>query len=281
MIFLRYHSLLSDHQRTYTLKLCAAVIILVIWSAVQGIISFQIGSTFNSPCLVAFGISSFAQLVIILYLYHKLLTEHYGGSLINTGTLAIELLEIESYIDSRRGTEKSIATFGMIIFIIFATITTFVAFDVIKQEKDHPKEPLPPGTIPPFNINSSLLDDTNDDAISLPPWQLLAFSIYVLHPYLILIPFLWYLSNSKQSTVLKEATIWAVLFFSIAYITFISNQLLYFMAWKLQEVIFTLIIAVIFLACAANFGWIYWWSEIGNIESEICYSSEIEDLEEE
>ncbi|CAG8455565.1 2558_t:CDS:1 [Funneliformis caledonium] len=250
----------------YTLKLCIVIVILIIWSAAQGIISFHIGSNFNSPCLVAFGISSFAQIVIILYIHHKLLTEHYERSRIHTIMEAIELFEIEIHINSRKKTEKYIILFGIIIFMIFATITTFIAFYVKYQEKDHQK-PLPPGTIPPL-----------DDDVLL-PLQLLAFGIYVLHPYLILIPSLWYLSISKQSEALKEATVWAALFFSIAYLVFINCQLVLFIAWKLQEVVFTLIIAVMFVVFAVNFGWIYWWR--GKIEGEISYSNEIEDLEEE
>ncbi|CAI2169295.1 11877_t:CDS:1 [Funneliformis geosporum] len=261
--------LTNSSSNKYTLKLCIVIVLLIIWSAAQGIISFHIGSNFNSPCLIAFGISSFAQIVIILYIYHKILTEHYERSRINNLIEAIELFEIESHINSRKKTEKFIIIFDIIIFMIFATITTFIAFYVKDQEKYH-KKPLPPGTIPP-------LDDTNDDVLL--PLQLLAFSVYVLHPYLIIIPSLWYLSISKQSEVLKEATVWAALFFSVAYLVFINCQLVLFIAWKLQEVVFTLIIAVMFVVFAANFGWIYWWR--GKIEGEISYSNEIEDFEEE
>ncbi|CAB5145798.1 unnamed protein product [Rhizophagus irregularis] len=211
--------------KDYVLKLSITINILIIWSAIQGIISFQIGKNFNSSLLIAFGISSFSQIIIILYIYYKLLTDHYKSTLIHT----------RNYFDSRKKIENLIVIFGIIIFIILAIITIFIDFYAIKKEKDHPKKPLPPGTIPPFNNHS----------VSRIPWQLLAFGIYILHPYIALI--------------------------------FTTCQLLF----KWHEVIFTLIIALMFVVYAIILGWTYLQNEKSNIGSEILYSSEIEDLEEE
>ncbi|RIA93807.1 hypothetical protein C1645_818893 [Glomus cerebriforme] len=256
-------------SKNYTFKLCITAIILIIWSAAQGITSFHIGSIFNSSSLIAFGISSFSQIIIILYIYHKLLTEHYKLTLIHIG----------DYFDSRKKTEKLIAIFGIIIFIILAIITIFIAFYANKQEKDNPKKPLPPGTIPPFYVNSTIPFYTNNHFVSGPPWQLLVFGIYVIHPYVFLILSTWYIFISKQSEVWNEATVWVGLFLPTAYIIFISSQLSSHN--NSREVIFTLIISVMFLVYATKLGWMYLWNEIGNVECVISHSSEIEDLEEE
>ncbi|GBC38390.1 hypothetical protein GLOIN_2v1884975 [Rhizophagus irregularis DAOM 181602=DAOM 197198] len=244
--------------KDYVLKLSITINILIIWSAIQGIISFQIGKNFNSSLLIAFGISSFSQIIIILYIYYKLLTDHYKSTLIHT----------RNYFDSRKKIENLIVIFGIIIFIILAIITIFIDFYAIKKEKDHPKKPLPPGTIPPFNNHS----------VSRIPWQLLAFGIYILHPYIALIFTTWYLSFSQRSEVLNEASNWVGLYLPNTYAIFIYSQLL-FNKW--HEVIFTLIIALMFVVYAIILGWTYLQNEKSNIGSEILYSSEIEDLEEE
>ena len=93
--------------------------------------------------------------------------------------------------------------------------------------------------------------------------------------------FAFHLSASQRSEVWKDATMWAVLFFLTAYLIFIDSQLFYFTSWKGQEIIFTLIIAMMFFIYAIKLGWTHLWNEVGNIESEISYSSEIENLEEE
>ncbi|GBB98066.1 hypothetical protein RclHR1_03130007 [Rhizophagus clarus] len=241
--------------KNYLLKLSITISILMIWSAIQGIISFQIGINFNSSLQIVFGISSFSQIIIILYIYYKLLTEHYESTLIHT----------RNYFDSRKRIEKLIAIFGIFIFIILAIITIFIDFYAIKKEKNHQ-----PGTIPPFNYNNYV--------ISTISWQLLAFGIYVIHPYIALILSTWYLSVSQQSEVLNEATIWVGLYLPNTYMIFINSQLL-FNKWR--EVIFTFIIALMFLVCAIKLGWMYLRNEKVDIESEILHSSEIEDLEEE
>lgn len=244
--------------KNYVLKLSIIISILMIWSSIQGIISFHIGKNFNSSLLITFGISSFSQIIIILYIYHKLLTEHYESILIHT----------RNYFDSRKRVEKLIAIFGIFIFIILAIITIFIDFYAIKKkETDHPKKPLPPGTIPPFNYyNHSKI-----------PWQLLTFGIYVIHPYIALILTTWYLSVSQQSEVLNEATIWVGLYLPNTYTIFINSQLS-FNNWR--EVIFTLIIALMFLVYSIKLGWLYLWNEKVDVGSEIVHSSEIEDLEE-
>lgn len=244
--------------KNYVLKLSITINILIIWSAIQGIISFHIGKIFNSSLLIAFGISSFSQIIIILYFYYKLLTDHYKSTLIHT----------RNYFDSRKRVENLIVIFGIIIFIILAMITIFIDFYTIKKERDHPKKPLPPGTIPPFNNHS----------VSRIPLQLLAFGVYVIHPYIALILTTWYLSITQQSEVLSEATIWVGLYLPNAYVIFINSQLL---LNKKREVIFTLIIALMFLVYSIRLGWMYLWNEKSVIGSEILHSSEIEDLEEE
>ncbi|PKK60937.1 hypothetical protein RhiirC2_856570 [Rhizophagus irregularis] len=221
--------------KDYVLKLSITINILIIWSAKQGIISFQIGKNFNSSLLIAFGISSFSQIIIILYIYYKLLTDHYKSTLIHT----------RNYFDSRKKIENLIVIFGIIIFIILAIITIFIDFYAIKKEKDHPKKPLPPGTIPPFNNHSD------------------SFQEYLGN--------FWHL-------VLNEASNWVGLYLPNAYAIFIYSQLL-FNKW--HEVIFTLIIALMFVVYAIILGWTYLQNEKSNIGSEILYSSEIEDLEEE
>jgi hypothetical protein len=245
-------------SNNYVYKLCAVINILIIWSAAQGIISFHIGSNFNSLCSVAFGISSFAQIIIIIYIYHKLLTEHHQRSLITS----------RNYYNSRKTTERLIAIFGMIVFIILAIVTTFIAF-YFQKEKDHTKKPVPPAIPPVFNF------------IPIPPLKLLIFGIYVIHPYLILIISTLHLSIDHRSEVWKDATIWIILFFPISYLIFINSQLLYFTTRKGHEVIFTLIISMMFFIYAIKFGWECLWNELRNVESEISYSSEIENLEEE
>ncbi|CAB4410587.1 unnamed protein product [Rhizophagus irregularis] len=192
--------------KDYVLKLSITINILIIWSAIQGIISFQIGKNFNSSLLIAF--------------------DHYKSTLIHT----------RNYFDSRKKVENLIVIFGIIIFIILAIITIFIDFYAIKKEKDHPKKPLPPGTIPPFNNHS----------VSRIPWQLLAFGIYILHPYIALI--------------------------------FTTCQLL-FNKWR--EVIFTLIIALMFVVYAIKLGWTYLQNEKVILEVRSSIVSEIEDLEEE
>jgi hypothetical protein len=245
--------------RNYVLKLSITINILLIWSAIQGVVSFHIGKNYNSSLLIAFGISSFSQIIIILYIYYKLLTEHYESTLIHT----------RNYFESRKKVEKLIVIFGIIIFIILSVITIFIDFYAIKKEKDHPNKPLPPGTIPPFNNNHN---------ISSIPWQILVFGIYVIHTYITLILITWYLSVSQQSEVLNEATIWVGLYLPNAYTIFINSQLL-FNKWR--EVIFTLIIALMFLLYATRLGWMYLCNEKSDIGNEILHSSEIEDLEEE
>jgi len=106
----------------------------------------------------------------------------------------------------------------------------------------------------------------------------LAFGIYILHPYIALILTTCYLSISQQSEVLSEATIWVGLYLPNAYAIFIYSQLLFN---KCREVIFTLVIALMFLVYAIKLGWMYLWNEKSDIGSEILHSSEIEDLEEE
>ncbi|CAB4399478.1 unnamed protein product [Rhizophagus irregularis] len=65
----------------------------------------------------------------------------------------------------------------------------------------------------------------------------------------------------------------------IAFALIFTTCQLLFNKW--HEVIFTLIIALMFVVYAIILGWTYLQNEKSNIGSEILYSSEIEDLEEE
>ncbi|CAI2169294.1 11876_t:CDS:1 [Funneliformis geosporum] len=245
-------------ERKFTIPITIVFTILSIWSIVQGIIAITFGSLFYSFSLSTFGISSIGQLVIIFYIYHKLLTEHYMKSLLSTATETTPILNNRNGINARRKTEKRIAICGMFVFIIFSIVTLISLFYINKKIDDHPEhnQPPPPG------------DDDDDFEKRRPTLYILLFSVYAIHPFFILIPAIWYLSSITNSLVWREATIWTILFFFMAYIQFINSQLLYFVTWKTREMVCTLLMAILFLIYAARLGWMYL-RRGGNIEDQV------------
>src|ERR1051325_79296 len=102
-------------SKKFTIPLAIVFFLLSICSLVQGIIAITFGSLFHSFSLSTFGISSIAQIIIIYYLYHKLITEHCMKRSLVTATESTPILNTRHQIDSRRVTERKIAIFGMFI----------------------------------------------------------------------------------------------------------------------------------------------------------------------
>jgi hypothetical protein len=239
-------------ERKFTIPVTIAFIILAIWSIVQGIVAIIFGSFFYSFSLSTFGISSIGQLIILFYIYRKLVTEHYMKSSLPTPTETTPLNNRVNVHD-RRSTEKKIAVCGMFIFILLAAVTFLSVFYINEKFDDNPEHNQPP--------------DGDDDGNKRrrPTFYILLFSIYAIHPFFILIPISWYLSSSTHSLVWREATIWSILFFFMAYIQFVNSQLLYFVKWKMREMICTLLMAILFLIYAIRLGWSYLFKS-GNID---------------
>src|SRR5438552_6905327 len=109
--------------KKYTIPLAIIFFLLALLSLVQGIVAIILGSLFHSFSLSTFGISSIGQIIIIYYLYHKLITEHYMKRLISTATESTPILNSRNNINSRRVTERKIAIAGMFIYILITAIT--------------------------------------------------------------------------------------------------------------------------------------------------------------
>jgi hypothetical protein len=106
---------------------------------VQGIIAITFGSLFHSFSLSTFGISSIAQIIIIYYLYHKLITEHCMKRSLVTATESTPILNTRHQIDSRRVTERKIAIFGVFIYVLITAVTLVSLFYINKQMDNNPK----------------------------------------------------------------------------------------------------------------------------------------------
>ncbi|RIA93808.1 hypothetical protein C1645_761571 [Glomus cerebriforme] len=240
-------------DKKYTIPVGIVFFLLGFISFVQGIIAITFGSLFNSFSLSTFGISSIGQIIIIYYIYHQIVTEHYVRKLDDAATETTPILGTGNNINSRRVTEKKIAVTGMFIYALLAGIIAVSLFYINKRLNNNPNNPTePPG----------------DDSKKRPFVYILVFSIYAIHPFFILTPIAWYFSTSKTTIcpAWKNATIWCGLLFLVAYTQFINSQLLYFVAWKTREIVCTLVMVTLFLVYAIRLFALYLWKG-GNYEN--------------
>ncbi|GBB98068.1 hypothetical protein RclHR1_03130013 [Rhizophagus clarus] len=241
--------------KRYSIPLGIAFFLLAIISLIQGIIAITFGSLFHSYSLSTFGISSVGQIIIVYYIYHQLVTEHLARKISSTPTETTPILNnTRNIINNRRATEKKIAITGMSIYLFLAAITLFTVFYINKKMDE--KDPNNPSNPP------------SDGDRNRPPIQILLFSIYAIHPFFILIPLAWYLTHSSNSPspAWRNATIWSLLLFLMAYTQFINSQLFYFVTWGTTEIVCTLIMVSLFLIYSIRLFILYVWKG-GNYEN--------------
>lgn len=254
---------LEDERITckkYSIPLGIVFFLLAIISLVQGIVAIIFGSLYHSYSLSTFGISSVGQIIIIYYIYHQLVTEHVARKIASVPTETTPILNnTRNNINNRRATEKKIAVAGMFIYLLLAGITLFSLFYINKKMDG--KDPNNPSKPP---------SDGDSHYKNRPPIQILLFSIYAIHPFFILTPLAWYLTYSSNSPcpAWRNATIWSVLLFLMAYTQFIDSQLFYFVKWGTRELICTIIMISLFLIYAIRLFALYVWKG-GNYENII------------
>ncbi|CAG8620926.1 15330_t:CDS:2 [Rhizophagus irregularis] len=149
-------------------------------------------------------------------------------------------------------TEKKIAVTGMLIYILLAGLTLFSIFYINKKmDGEDPNNPSKPPS------------DGGPHDRTRPPIQILLFSIYSIHPFFILTPLAWYLTYSTNSPcpAWRNATIWSVLLFLMAYTQFINSQLFYFVKWGTRELVCTIIMTTLFLIYAIRLFALYVWRD--------------------
>ncbi|EXX60645.1 uncharacterized protein OCT59_006097 [Rhizophagus irregularis] len=244
--------------KKYSISLGIVFVLLVAVSLVQGIVAITFGALFHSYSLSTFGISSVGQIVIIYYIYHQLVTEHIARKISSVPTETTPILNnTRNNINNRRATEKKIAVTGMLIYILLAGLTLFSIFYINKKmDGEDPNNPSKPPS------------DGGPHDRTRPPIQILLFSIYSIHPFFILTPLAWYLTYSTNSPcpAWRNATIWSVLLFLMAYTQFINSQLFYFVKWGTRELVCTIIMTTLFLIYAIRLFALYVWRG-GNYEN--------------
>jgi hypothetical protein len=245
--------------KKYSIPLGIVFFLIAFCSLIQGTIAITFGSLFHSYSLSTFGIASIGQIVIIYYIYHQLVTEHIARKISSVPTETTPILNnTRDNINLRRAIEKKIAITGMFIFLLLAGLTIFSLFYI--NEKMNDKDPDNPSKPP--------ADDPHHGKI--PPPQILLFSIYAIHPFFILTPLAWYLTYTSNTPcpAWRNATIWSILLFFLAYTQFINSQLFYFVEWRIRELVCTIIMISLFSIYAVRLFALYIWKG-GNYENII------------